>query len=244
MTQQTHIVSLNDCLTFASYVLGETTPPASQVAIRTNFANIAKHEVESERNWSFEYTEPSPINLVAGQTAYPLSLVDIKTKNSLDYVQVYDGSTNPQAQWPFYSPTTRRGILNALNNAGNSGGTLNLYSLVGNNTNGYTIYIAPSPIISYTGGIAFGYYAVEAPFVNLVDTTNIPHEDLIGWYIAAQVYLGYREQAQYQLAMNNFQDGLEQLANMDFKQPPNTDNKILNINNLRGFGTSFKTRYF
>jgi hypothetical protein len=130
-----------------------------------------------------------------------------------------------------------------LNNTGNAGSTLNLYSLVGNNTDGYTLYITPSPTYSYTGGIAFGYYAVEPPFVNTTDTTNCPHEDIIGWYIAAQVYLGYREQAQYQLAMNEYQDGLEQLANMDLKQPPNTDNKIANLRNIRGMSSNFRN-YF
>ena len=243
MTAQTHLVTCQDCLTFASYVLGETTPPVSQNTIRMNFANVAKDAVLNERNWSWEYTEPTPINLVSGQTAYSLTLTDVKSKNSLDWVQVYDNSTNLQAQWPFYSPTNRHGILSALNNTGNAGSTLNLYALVGNNKNGYTLYITPSPTYSKTGGIAFAYYAIEPSFAATTDTTNVPDGDLIGWYIAAQVYLGYREQAQYQLAMNNFQDGLDSLANVDFKQPPNTSNKMANLRNIRGMSTDFRS-YF
>ncbi len=239
MTAQLNLVTCQQILDAASQFLGESSTPSNQNTIRINFANMGLNSVAYERNWSWEFKEPTPINLVSGQSSYSLTLTDVKGAQSLDYVQVSDNSGNAQALWPYYTPVdyeTYKGIVNKSM-------TDQVYSIVGNNTNGYTLYINPAPTYSVTGGIAFGYYQMFTALVNTTDTTNFPQADTIGWFVAARVYLGYREQAQYQLSMKEFSDDIVQMAAYDFKKIPHADTKILSLREAKGLSNNYRSYY-
>lgn len=238
MTAQSNLVTCQQILDSASQFLGESSTPSNQNTIRINFANMGLNAVAYERNWSWEYKEATPINLVQGQTAYPLTITDMKGNQSLDWVQVSDGNSN-SALWPYYQAVDYRTYLAITNNSQSD----QVYAVVGNNTTGYTLYINPSPTTSVTGGIKFAYYQMFTSLVNTTDTTNFPQQDTIGWYVAARVYLGYREQAQYQLAMKEFNDDILQMANYDFKKMPHSDSKIISFREARGASNSIKS-YF
>lgn len=227
-------LTLQNMLDSSSFYLGESGTPSSETTKRTVFANEAKEYVRNLRNWSWEEKTGTAINIVTGTNSYTLAS-DLKNAKAVKWLTVTDTSGNVT----YYTPVSEQDY-NALVNQSQ---TDQVYYVSGNSTSGYTVKINPTPTANVTSGLNYAYYATESDFVNTTDTTNIPKRELFGWYIAAKVLYGYREQAQYQLAMQNFSDAVSDMANEDMKKAPYENSQIQNFRQYNGMSTNFRSYY-
>jgi hypothetical protein len=227
-------ITLQNALDSSSFYLGESGTPSSETTKRTVFANEAKEYVRNLRNWSWEEKAGTAINIVSGTTKYTLAS-DLKNAKAVKWLTITDSSGNVT----YYTPVSEQDY-NAIVNQSQ---TDQVYYVSGNPVSGYTVQINPSPTANVTNGLNYTYYAAEADFALVTDTTNIPKRELLGWYIAAKVLYGYREQSQYQLAMQNFNGAVEDMANEDMKKAPYENSQIQNFRQYMGMPTNFRSYY-
>lgn len=227
-------ITLQNALDSSSYYLGESGTPSSETTKRTVFANEAKEYIRNLRNWSWEEKNATAINVVSGTTSYSLAS-DLKNAKAIKWLTLTDTNGNVT----YYTPVSEQDY-NAIVNQSQ---TDQVYYVSGNPINGYTVKINPSPTVNVTNGINYKYYASESDFVNTTDTTNIPKRELIAYYIAAKVLYGYREQSQYQLAMQNFSDAVADIASEDMKKAPYENSQIQNFRQYNGASTDFRSYY-
>lgn len=238
MTASINVVTLDDVLTLASQFLGETSVPTTQNTIRTNFANSAKDAVANIRNWTWELTSPAAeIDTVIDQRAYALP-TNFKNKQAMFSIQVTNGDTNSE-KWPFYAQVTEEQFKGYTS----QGLQDQVYYVDGNFNDGYTVNINPAPTAVVTGGIVYRYYKLQADFVNLTDTNAIPQKEPLAWYVAQQVLYGYREQAQAQLAQQQYEANILDMTLQDMKMGRNTNEHIKSYREALGRSMNFKT-YF
>lgn len=230
---QVLLVTLQNVLDSSSALLGETGgTPTAELTNRTRFANDCKKVLANMRNWGFEYKTGTPITITSS-TTYSLPN-DIKNDTSVDTIKITDTKSNV-----IYYPTLTRGQLqyDQANNITDNG-----YHVSGDPVAGFTLTINPTPSGSIVGGtITPGYFSYEGDFVNTTDTTRIPSVEVLSRYVVAKVLYGYREQAQYQLAMNEFNNALEDLASTDLKEAPHAQQKVLSFKESLGMSDNFKT---
>jgi hypothetical protein len=237
MTATIGVVSLQNILDLASQFLGETSVPSAQNSIRMGFANAAKRTIKGIRNWTWELSPVTTMNLVATTSNYVLP-TDFKDINAMYQVQVSnDNAVN--GVWPYYAPATIEQFQGAVNSSLND----QIFRVTGNYKDGFSMDINPVPANSVTAGILYRYYRFEANFTSVADTTRIPEVEAIAWYVAAQVLYGYREQAQYQLAMDNFQGELTDMSMNDMKEQRNGLQQIKTYRQSLGKTTNFKYYY-
>ncbi len=227
-------VTLQNCLDASSYFLGESGTPSSETTKRTLFANEAKKNIRDLRNWSWEKKTSAAQNIVNATTTYTLAS-DFKNRTAMEWVKITDTNGNVT----YYSPIDENGfnflVVNTLSNTA--------YWVSGDPIALYTLNINPSPTATVTNGLQYRYYAVENDFALVTDTTKIPKEEAIAWYIAAKVLYGYREQAHYQLAMSEYQNAINDLSMMDQKKDPYVVDRIQNARESLGFSNNFKVYY-
>jgi hypothetical protein len=236
MSASISVVSLQNCLDLASQLLGETTTPTSQNSIRMGFANMAKRDIRGIRNWTWEQTYATT-DLTASTITYALP-TDFKDINAMYSVQISDNGALSYT-WPYYAPSTLEGYKGALQTQA----TDQIYVVTGNYKNGFTLNINPPPSTSVTGGIIFSYYQLEPNFTTVSDTTAIPTPDPIAKFIAAQVLFGYREQAQYQLMIDKYQESIADLAMDDQKEARNAPMGIKSYRSALGKSNNYKHYY-
>lgn len=227
-------ITLQNCLDASSFFLGESGTPTSEVTKRTEFANEAKEYIRNLRNWTFEKKYPAAINIVSGTSLYTLA-TDMKNRQSLEWVKVTDSNNNNT----YYTPVTESEFNAIVNNSQQD----QVYLVKGNNVDGYTITLNPAPSANVTNGLNYCYYFAEPDFALTTDTTRIPKREAIAWYITAKVLYGYREQSQYQLAMNEFNGAIEDMANEDMKGDPYVNQQIQNFRQYSGASTDLRTYY-
>lgn len=240
-------ITLQNILDDSSYLLGETGTPTAQVSIRTRFANDVKDAISKIRHWSWELMDGDPINYVysasPASNVYTYSLTpsagDLKGRDSMYILKFTDQNGNITYFSPVDEPTMDNFTLN--------GRTDNVFFIKGNAKAGYTLVVnalsSALPTQNVTGAWTYRYYGKDADFVNTTDTTFIPSLKAFSEYVAAEVFFGYREQAQYQLARQRYQDALEDLALKDMKPAPFQDSSIKSFRQASGASSQFKTYY-
>jgi hypothetical protein len=226
--------TLTQILAGASYHLGETSVPTSQNAIRTDFANDGKTNIRDLRNWTWELNTGTPVNLIANRNYYTLA-TDLKNTQAVNWLACTDSNGN----LTYYSPVDE-GKWNS--NIANSD-PQPVYVVRGNKVAGYTVYLSPTPTENVTGGLTYQYYWDEADFVNPTDTTRIPKAEVIIWHIVSMVLFGYREQSQYQLAVNEMNAAIEDMSMFDQKRAINDTTQISTFRQSLGASNNFKTYY-
>lgn len=237
-------ITLQNILDASSYILGETGgTPTAQLTIRTKFANEAKVAIRDMQNWSWERQDGDAINYTytPGSTTYSYTLSPsagaIKNKDAIIWVKFTDqnGTIN------YLDPVDEASMNNEVQN----NGTDWVYWLKGNDKLGYSLIInaGPLPTQNVTGAITYAYYAKEADFAAGTDTTAIPKEEVLAWFIASKVLYGYREQAQYQLANTEFQNCIDDMLMMDQKAQPYEDVHIKSKREALGASNDYRT-YF
>lgn len=231
---QTQVVTLSQVLNSASALLGETGgTPTAELSNRTIFANECKKMLSNMRNWNFE-KKTGTFNITS-TNSFTLP-ADFKNENAMDSVKVTDANGNSQ----YYSVATEEQWDYAKVNSMDD----HIYYVEGDTVNGFTLYVnLPTPIVAVTTGITYRYFSTESDFVNLTDTTRIPAVEVLSRYVTAKVLYGYREQGQYQLAMNEFNAALEDLTSTDYKNPPHSVQKALTFKESTGQNYPFKS-YF
>lgn len=238
MTASINVVTLNDVLTLASQFLGETSVPTTQNSIRTNFANSAKDAIANIRNWTWELTSPAAeLDTVKDQRAYALP-TNFKNKQAMYSIQVSDGNSNPE-RWPFYAQVTEEQFKGYTY----QGLQDQVYYVNGNFVDGYTVNINPAPASAITGGIVYRYYKLQPDFSALTDTVAIPQKEPLAWYVAQQVLYGYREQAQAQLAQQQYEANILDMTLQDMKMGRNTNEHIKSYREALGRSTNYRTYY-
>ncbi len=230
-------VTLQNCLDASSYYLWESGTPSTEVTKRTLFANQAKKNIRDLRNWTWELKDATPINIVNGTNNYPFATAapDLKATQAIWTLKIIDQNNNSQFYNPVEEPAWDNITVNQLDDQ--------VYWVKGNAVDGFTLYVNALPTANVTNGINPRYFAYEGDFVNTTDATRIPKEEAIGWYIAAKVLYGYREEAMYQLAMQEYQAALDDLSMFDQKTNPFTTETIQNLRQSAGQSTDFRT-YF
>jgi hypothetical protein len=240
-------LQLQDVLNRASYLLGESGTPSSELTKRTDFANAAKSGLRHERNWSWELADGDAINFVYsssptnGVYTYTLnpSAGTFKHVNAMYYLKFTDNSGTVT----YFKPVSE----GQMNYQTANGLTDNVFFVKGNESAGYTLVINAGatalPTTNVTGGFTYRYYCREADFVNLTDSSFVPKISVLAWKVVEMVLYGYREQAQMQLAQQNYQSALAEMAEEDQKHQPFQDQKILSFRESVGFSTNMKT-YF
>lgn len=231
---QTQVVTLQSILNSASAALGETGgTPTAELTTRIRFANDCKEMLANMRNWGYEL-KTGTINITTVNN-YALP-TDFKNETAMESVKIKDSNGN----YAYYAVATEdQWNYITVNNMNDQ-----VFYVTGDQVAGFTLYVnLPTPITAVTSGITIRYYSTEVDFVNVTDTTRIPSSEVLHDFIVAQVLYGYREQAQYQLAMQEFEDALEDMVSTDYKKPPHASQRIIPFKESIGADGSFKSNF-
>lgn len=241
------VISLQNILDDTSYLLGESGTPVSEVGKRTRFANDAAGAVAKIRNWSWELQTGDAVNFVYSATptnnAYTYVLTPtagvLKDRNAIYTLSFTDQHGTITYFTPCDEPTMDFITVN--------GKTDNVFYIQGNAKDGFTLVVNANadalPTQNVTGAWKYRYFATVPDFVALTDGTPIPSIKVLSEYVASEVFFGYREQSQYELARQRYQDTLEDLSLKDMKASPFQSQSIMTFRNSIGASGNFKT-YF
>ena len=240
-------VTLQNCLDYASYLIGESGTPTSEVTKRTLFANGAKNAIARIRPWSWELQDGDAINFVYSSSPvngiYTYSLTpsagNFKNKDAMYLLKF----TDQNGTISYFSPVDE----STMDYDTKNGRTDNVFLVKGNDKAGYTLVVnagaSALPTQNVTGAWTYRYFYKDPDFVNTTDTTAIPSSKIIAEYIAAEILYGYREQAEYELARQRYQGSLEDLAMQDMKLAPFQESALMTLRQSKGESVNFKTYY-